>query len=251
MQMSKRTKTTAPPQSRSIRRFISDEHEARFESLVKRTIFPERFIRLAPTGTYHSVVAAFERRRWMKLCEPEAAINYDIVREFYANAMHREEGTTFIYRSRVRGKIVSFRRDDINSYLGNPLTLGEGERCEYRTMEAANRWNLEAVNDTLCIRGKSFDLNDPGHPKLWKRENFNLGARAFFVVLLSNIRPRSHTTTIPLDVGCLLYCIMVGKSVDVASLIAEEIRKMVLSGTNFGGKAGVLAYPGLIMGLCR
>jgi hypothetical protein len=44
---------------------------------------------------------------------------------------------------------------------------------------------------------------------------------------------------------------MDGKSVDVASIIAEEMRKMVLSGTKFGGKAGVLAYPGLIMGLCR
>lgn len=249
--MSKRTKTTAPVHPRSLRRFTSDEHEERFESLIKRTILPERFIRLAPSGTYHSLIATFERRRWMKLCEPEAAINYDIVREFYANAMHQEEGTTFIYQSRVRGRIVSFGRDAINSYLGNPLTLGESERCEYRTMESANRWNLEAVNATLCIRGKSFDLNDQGHPKSWKRENFNLGARAFLVLLLSNIRPRSHTTTIPLDVGCLLYCIMVGKSVDVASIIAEEMRKMVLSGTKFGGKAGVLAYPGLIMGLCR
>jgi hypothetical protein len=63
----------------------------------------------------------------MKPCEPEAAINYDIVREFYANAMHQEEGTAFIYQSRVRGRIVSFGRDTINSYLGNPLTLGERE----------------------------------------------------------------------------------------------------------------------------
>lgn len=63
----------------------------------------------------------------MKLCEPEAAINYDIIREFYANAMHQEEGVAFIYRTMVRGKLVSFGRDAINSYLGNPLTLGENE----------------------------------------------------------------------------------------------------------------------------
>lgn len=125
--MSKRTKTTAPAHPPSLRRFTSDEHEERFESLIKRTILPERFIRLAPGGTYQSLVSTFERRRWMKLCEPEAAINYDIVREFYANAMHQEEGVAFIYRTRVRGKIVSFGRDAINSYLGSPLTLGENE----------------------------------------------------------------------------------------------------------------------------
>ena len=170
--MSKRTKTTAPPQARSFRKFISDEHEARFESLIKRTILPERFIRLAPTGTYHSMVAAFERRRWMKLCEPEAAVNYDIVREFYANAMHREEGTAFIYRTRVRGKIVSFGRDDINSYLGNPLTLGEGECCEYHTMEAANRWNLATINATLCLSGKSFELNDQRTSEIVEKRKF-------------------------------------------------------------------------------
>ena len=203
--MSKRTKTTAPAHPRSLRRFTSDEHEERFKNLIKRTIQPERFIRLLPGGTYRNVVANFERRRWMKLCEPEAAINYDIVREFYANAMHQEEGVAFNYQTRVRGRIISFGRDAINSYLGNPLTLGENERCEYRTQELANVWDLQAVNATLCLKGKSFDLNDQGHPKSWKRENLNLGARAFLVLLLSNIRPRSHTTTIPLDVGCLLY----------------------------------------------
>ncbi|KAI5432259.1 hypothetical protein KIW84_036127 [Lathyrus oleraceus] len=85
--MSKRTKTTASGPPRSLRRFTSDEHEERFENLIKRTIQPERFIRLSPGGTYQNLVSNFERRRWTKLCEPESAINYDIVREFYANAI--------------------------------------------------------------------------------------------------------------------------------------------------------------------
>lgn len=249
--MSKRTKTTASAHPRSLRRFTSDEHEERFENLIKRTIQPERFIRLSPGGTYRNLVSNFERRRWTKLCEPEAAINYDIVREFYANAMHLEEGIAFSYQTRVRGRIISFGRDAINSYLGNPLTLGENERCEYRTQKLANVWDLPTVSATLCLKGKTFDLNDQGLPKSWKRENLNLEARVFLVLLLNNIRPRSHNTTIPLDVGCLLYYIMIGKFVDVASIIAGEMRKMAISGTKFGGKAGVLAYPGLIMGLCR
>lgn len=76
-------------------------------------------------------------------------------------------------------------------------------------------------------------------------------ARAYLVLLLNNIWPRSHCTIIPLDVGCLLYYIIIGKSVDVASIIAGEMRKVATTGTKFGGKVDVLMYPGLIMGLCR
>lgn len=87
LQMSKRTKTISSDPSRSVRRFISDEHEERFEKLIKRTIQSERFIHLSPGGNYRKLVANFERRKWGKICEPEPEINYDIVREFYANAL--------------------------------------------------------------------------------------------------------------------------------------------------------------------
>jgi hypothetical protein len=219
--------------------------------LIKRTIQPERFISFSPGGTYRKLVSNFERRKWNKFCEPEPEINYDIVCEFYANALHLEEGVAFNYQTRVRGKIISFSRDAIITNFGNPLTLAENGRCEYRAKELANDWDLPTVSATLCLEGRTYDLNDQGFPKSWKRESLNLEARAYLVLLLNNIRPRSHNTTIPLDVGCLLYYIMIGKSVDVASIIAGEMRKVATSGTKFGGKTGVLTYPGLIMGLCR
>lgn len=249
--MSKRTKTVSSGPSRSVRRFISNEHEERFEKLIKRTIQPERFIRLSPGGNYWKIVANFEKRKWGKNCEPEAKINYDIVREFYANALQLEEAVAYHYQTRVRGKIIAFNRDAINTYLGHPLTLAGNMRCEYRAKETANDWDLAAVNAHPCLEGRTYDLNDQGFAKSWKRENLNLEAWAYLVLLLNNIRPRSHSTTIPLDVSCLLYYIMIGKSVDVASLIAGEMRKVATNGTKFEGKAGVLMYPGLIMGLCR
>lgn len=242
--MSKRTKTTSSGPSRFVRRFTSDEHEERFDKLIKRTIQPERFIRLSPGGTYRKLVSNFERRKWNKICEPDPEINYDIVREFYANALQLEEGMAFHYQTRVRGKIISFNRDAINAYLGNPLILAENGRCEYRAKEMANDWDLPTTSAHLCLEGRTYDLNDQGFPKWWKRESLNLEARAYLVLLLNNIRPRSHSTTIPLDVGCILYYIMIGKSVDVASIIAGEMRKVATSGTKFGGKAGVLTYPG-------
>jgi hypothetical protein len=234
-----------------VRKFISNEHEERFEKLIKRTIQPERFIRLSPGDNYRKIVETFEKRKWGKICEPEAEINYDIVREFYANVLQLEEGVAYHYQTRVRGKIIAFNRDAINTYLGHPLTLAGNMRCEYRAKETANDWDLAAVSAHLCLEGRTYDLNDQGFAKSWKRENLNLEARAYLVLLLNNIRPRSHSTTISLDVGCLLYYIMIGKSVDVASIIAAEMRKGATSGTKFGGKASVLMYPWLIMGLCR
>lgn len=169
LQMSKRTKTTSVGPSRSVRRFTSDEHEERFDKLIKRTIQLERFIRLSLGGTYRKLVSNFERRRWSKLCKPEPEINYDIVREFYANAIHLEEGAAFHYQTRVRGRIISFSRDAINACLGNPLTLAENGRCEYRAKELANDWDLPTVSATLCLEGRTYDLNDQGFPKSWKR----------------------------------------------------------------------------------
>lgn len=250
LQMSKRAKTTSSGPPRSVRRFTSDEHEGRFEKLIKRTIQPERFICLSPGGTYRKLVANFERRKWNKICEPEPEINYDIVREFYANALQLEEGVAFHYQTRVRGKIISLSRDVINAYLGNPLILADNGRCEYRAKEMANDWDIPTVSPHLCLEGKTYDLNDQGFPKSWKRESLDLEARAYLMLLLNNIRPRSHSTTIPLDVECLLYYIMIGKSVDVASIITGEMHKVASSGTKSGGKASVLTYPGLIMGLC-
>lgn len=102
-----------------MRRFISDEHEERFEKMIKRTIQSERFIRLSSGGNYRKLVANFERRKWSKICEPEPEINYDIVREFYANALQLEEGVAYHYQNRVRGKIIIFSKDAINAYLGH------------------------------------------------------------------------------------------------------------------------------------
>lgn len=178
LQMSKRTKITSSGPSRSVRRFMSDEHEERFEKLIKRTIQPERFIRLSPGGNYRKLVANFERRKWSKICEPELEINYDILHEFYANALQLEEGVAYHYQTRVRRKIITFSRDMINAYLGHPLTLADNGLCEYRAKEMANDWDLPTVSAYLFLEGRTFDLNDQGFPKSWKRENLNLEARA-------------------------------------------------------------------------
>ncbi|KAL5063776.1 hypothetical protein RYX36_025513 [Vicia faba] len=64
--------------------------------------------------------------------------------------------------------------------------------------------------------------------------------------------PHSHTSSISVEVGGLLACILEGKSVVLAILIANELEKVALSGTSLGDQTPCqLTYSGLIMGLYK
>lgn len=70
----------------------------------------------------------------------------------------------------VRGREVSFSRDAINAYLGNPLTLEEGALCEYGKRLAKGNWNIELVKDALVMTGKSYKVNASGEPNNFLRK---------------------------------------------------------------------------------
>ena len=47
----------------------------------------------------------FLRKKWDVLIDPVDKISYDLVREFYANALPNE-GEQFLFRTTVRGKAL-------------------------------------------------------------------------------------------------------------------------------------------------
>lgn len=75
-----------------------------------------------PHGKYRALAQIINERGWGRLVDPVSRVNYDAVREFYANAVSRE-GEPFRYQSFVRGKMVSFDRDSVNEILGHPSDL--------------------------------------------------------------------------------------------------------------------------------
>ncbi|KAI5441515.1 hypothetical protein KIW84_010841 [Lathyrus oleraceus] len=65
-------------------------------------------------------------------------------------------------------------------------------------------------------------------------------------LVLYNIRPRSHTSSIPLDTAYLLYYILDNRYVDVARIILNEIKMITESDHRMGSKIPcTLAFPGL------
>lgn len=63
--------------------------------------------------------------KWGTLINPQKNLNHDIVQEFYANAFP-SKGEAFSFTSMVRGRFITFNKNAINKFLGNPMIVKEG-----------------------------------------------------------------------------------------------------------------------------
>ena len=78
---------------------------------------------------------------------PMAKYDPEIVIEFYVNAWPTDEGVRD-KRFWVRGQWLYFDEDAVNQFLGHPLVLEEGQRCEFSQKRSrASRFAEEAYND--------------------------------------------------------------------------------------------------------
>src|SRR4051812_15063605 len=236
-------------------KFLGRAQADRFKILGSRTILAEKVV--VPRGDedapYANMWGFLENRNWERVFEPHTVIDYDIVKEFYANALKTtDESVAYSYQSYVRGKTVAFDRESISEFLGEPLQLGENEKCFYRQNVNNCASMVELMTETICDRGRGPELSRQGNPTHYNRKNLNIQARGILSVILYNIRPRTHVTTIPLDVAFLITAIMTENTVDVAFILSNELRRAALSDTQHDINAKcVLPLPGLIMGLCK
>ncbi|KAL5069458.1 hypothetical protein RYX36_020345 [Vicia faba] len=146
-------------------RFIGPLQQARFYSLVECQIWPEKIFTLNPQGDYRYFLDNMEKRKWGVLLTPPTELNFDIIREFYANAMLIEY-VRYSYFSFVRGRVVSFDRSSVSQYLNHPLTLQKGELCSYQKRVASKKWRLDLVSETLALtpnHGFFLNTSNYGH----------------------------------------------------------------------------------------
>ncbi|KAL5075847.1 hypothetical protein RYX36_014831 [Vicia faba] len=233
-------------------RFIRPLQQARFYRLAKRQICPEKFFTLNPQGNYRYFVDDMEKRKWGILLTPPIELNFDIIREFYANVMPIED-VFYSYYSFVRRRAMSFNRNSVSQYLNHPITLQRGELCSYQKRVASKKWRLDLVNDTLALTSNhGFFINASNQPVHFKRCDMNTKAQLHATLLLYNIKSGSHTSTIPIDIACLLYHMIKGWKINVAQVISNEIRRISINGPSRGNKAHMtLGFLALITGLCR
>ncbi|KAL5101771.1 hypothetical protein RYX36_006098, partial [Vicia faba] len=81
-------------------------------------------------GTFRTCHQLIEGNNWKKLATPPTNPNYEVIRDFYANAICIED-QPYSFLTMVRRFYISLCYDVVNAYLGNPFTFPKGEPDEY------------------------------------------------------------------------------------------------------------------------
>jgi hypothetical protein len=100
--------------------------------------------------------------------------------------------------------------------------------------------------------GASIDYSKTGDvPLRAMRDDIRKFHQLLFLHVTNNILPKSHTSDAPMRILGLIYYIDQNLEVDVARVISQEMKHMVLSGIHVTPLRAQcnLAFPGLIMGL--
>ena len=111
-----------------------------------------------------------ERRNWHKELTnfSEGSIDVAIVKEFYANLYDPEDKSP--KQVRVRGHLIKFDINPLNTFLKIPVVIEEGE-----SLPAYSRFaNLPVPQELaarLCLPGRGFELNADGLPLRILRKN--------------------------------------------------------------------------------
>jgi hypothetical protein len=182
------------------------------------------------------------------------------VREFNCNDVPDSSPTTladvFSWTSHVRGIEIPFDRDSINTFIDNALVLEPSPDptvptlCTYGKRNAQGNWKYEQIERDIMLKGRYFVRKDNGDIKHALTKEMNAKACLVFQFLVHNALPRAHTSDAPKAVLPLIWCIMKGVQVDIARIIANEMKQIALKCAT-GAKKIALIYPGLIMGLLK
>ncbi|KAI5394483.1 hypothetical protein KIW84_061227 [Lathyrus oleraceus] len=118
-------------------KFVGPKQAARYISLEKRKILPEKRFLINPQGTNRNFAGLIDAKKWDRLINPLEHYDIATVREFYANALPDDD---------------------------EPFTwLGAEERDQYHTDLRLHR-DVEAISAALLLPGKSVELNPSGVP---------------------------------------------------------------------------------------
>ena len=97
------------------------------------------------------------------------SINVAIVKEFYANLYDPEDKS--LKQVRVRGHLIKFDEDTLNTFLKPPVILEEGENLYAYSRFALLRPDPQELAAKLYILGRGFELNADGQPLKILRKN--------------------------------------------------------------------------------
>ncbi|GAU24656.1 hypothetical protein TSUD_322640 [Trifolium subterraneum] len=183
----------------------------------KKQTTGENVFRLTSTGDFARFTEIIEERGWVDLARPADDINFDLVREFYANAMPIDDE--------------------------DPVT--------FKTMSVAQgNWDVSALTQSLLRPGHQLIWNTQNtYPVRAKKDDLTIPSQLLLHFTLHNVMPRSHTSDGTMKALQFMYYMENNLEIDVARVIVNELREMVVTGlrTTKMKSNAALGFPGLIM----
>ena len=152
-------------------RFVSQDAWDRYANdVIGQKILPERNVKLYITE-FDEFRREIERRNWHKELTnfSEGSIDVTIVKEFYANLYDPEDKSP--KQVRMRGHLIKFDDDALNTFLKTPVVIKEGESLPSYSRFCKLRPDPQELAAHLCIPGRGFELNVDGLPLKILRKN--------------------------------------------------------------------------------
>ncbi|KAH1261621.1 hypothetical protein GmHk_02G004439 [Glycine max] len=190
-------------------------------------------------------VRKIKRRNWHKELTnfSEGIIDMALVKEFYANLYDLEDKSP--KQVKVRGHLIKFDDDALDTFLKTPAVIEEGESLPSYSKFCKLRPDPQELATHLCIPRRGFELNANGLPLKILRKNLTTLAQTWSVLSFSNLAPTSHTLDITLDRAKLIYGLVMQMNMDLGSLILGQISLIAQHDSSR------LGFPALITALCK
>ncbi|MED6113475.1 hypothetical protein PIB30_071096 [Stylosanthes scabra] len=200
--------------SQKAARYETPIQAERGELVIKRKVLHERVINFWGKGdTFQEHIA---RRGWDFMYDPTIDINMTLVRAFYANCNEKNQEEVY-----MRGKRIPCHLRDIEGILHLPRLKGKSGHHQVGERYDNNELDINEVMQVIGREGATW----PVVPGRLDKNLLNKDAYMLMKLVVSNIMPTRHETTLGIDHILLIYALMVGMSVSLPGIMVATMNE--------------------------
>ena len=220
----------APTPTFDASRFINESAADRFSTICKNRSFIKEKGFHHPEDFFRKTI---EAKGWRALCQPPRPAAMSVVREFYANlASH------VLKKVRVRGVLVDFSAESINSYYGlERIPPGPFDQLREHP-------DYHEVIRVLTKGQGEWRINSAGHAVNFKAKHLAYIPKVWHHFITSRLIPTTNVCEVTAQRSLLNYAILQDIPFDVGQVIEDAILHNREAKMNLG-------HPFLIFGLCK
>ena len=220
----------APTPTFDASRFNNEAAADRFSIICKNRSFIKEKGFHHPEDFFRKTI---EAKGWRALCQPPRPAAMSVVREFYANlASH------VLKKVRVRGVLVDFSAESINSYYGlERIPPGPFDQLREHP-------DYHEVIRVLTKGQGEWRINSAGHAVNFKAKHLAYIPKVWHHFITSRLIPTTNVCEVTAQRSLLNYAILQDIPFDVGQVIEDAILHNREAKMNLG-------HPFLIFGLCK